>query len=514
MVDIDEKGQELVLRRIFATVLIVLGLAIAGAGIASGTIWRADEQVTATLPQDPEAPVVVAGGNVLATVNPNVTVTVTAPDADTPLVLAMGREADVRAWLGESPYEEVTGLTDWETLAVESSTDSTDATEDPSASEDSSGSGEPSEDPSGSGEPSEDVTDEGDAPAEATVPDPAGSDLWIEEVTDTGELTYEWSQVDGRWMMLVASDGSQPAPTVSMTWTREVTTPLMVPGMIIGGVIFLIGLVWLVIELLIRREERRARRRGTSADEAAPAVATTHEDGTPLTRRQIREAARTGTDSSSASAAAGAESATDAADEGTASAATPADATAADAGSWTAIISGAPDEARTAEADAEQETDAAPSPVSGATDLDDWVRSGRTGGEAGPVSTYESPAPGRGLEAEPTSGSGATTWRGTETDDQTEAEDRPRRWWRRRGKSETGADRSGAASASAVSPARPAEPSEGSTDDASEANPQASGASWRQTWGLSSDSDQPTDAQPAESDADADDRGDDEEVDR
>lgn len=245
MVDIDEKGQELVLRRIFATVLIVLGLAIAGAGIASGTIWRADEQVTATLPQDPDAPVVVAGGNVLATVNPNVTVTVSAPDADTPLVLAMGREADVRAWLGESPYEEVTGLTDWETLAVESSTDATDATEDPSASEDSSGSGEPSEDPSGSGEPSEDATDEGDAPAEATVPDPAGSDLWIEEVTDTGELTYEWSQVDGRWMMLVASDGSQPAPTVSMTWTREVTTPLMVPGMIIGGVIFLIGLVWL-----------------------------------------------------------------------------------------------------------------------------------------------------------------------------------------------------------------------------------------------------------------------------
>lgn len=502
------------LRRIFATVLIVLGLAIAGAGIASGTIWRADEVVTATLPQDPEVPVVVAGGNVLATVNPNVTVTVTAPDADTPLVLAMGREADVRSWLGNSPYEEVTGLTDWETLAVEQGTDpAEDASDDADATDDPSATDEPSE--SASAEPTEDATDDGgeEAAADATVPNPAGSDLWIEEVTDTGELTYDWSQVDGRWMMLVATDGTEPAPTVSMTWTREVTTPLMVPGMIVGGVVFLIGLVWLIIELLVHREERRARRRSADEDEAGPVVATTAEDGTPLTRRQIREAARAG--KGGTAAAAGAPASADSAEEAT-DGATEADATESQSpGDWTAIISGTPGEGNDYGTAPEQDADAAPSPAGGATDLDDWVRSGRTGGEAGPVSTYESPAPGRGLGAEHTSTPGVT-WRGTgDQADGSEGEERPRRWWQRRAKTEAGAEQPGAgAASSAAPPEEPAESGAGGPDEASEANPQASGASWRQTWGLSPETDQNGDAQGAGSAADADDHDDDEEADR
>lgn len=497
--------------------LIVLGLAIAGAGIAAGTIWRADEVVTATLPQDPEAPVVVAGGNVLATVNPNVTVTVTAPDADTPLVLAMGRESDVRAWLGDSPYEEVTGLTDWETLTVEEGADAgedADATEDPSATEDASATEDPSE--SGSAEPTDDGAE--DAPADATVPNPAGSDLWIEEVTDTGELTYDWSQVDGRWMMLVATDGTEPAPTVSMTWTREVTTPLMVPGMIVGGVVFLIGLVWLIIELLVHREERRARRRSAEEDEVAPAVATTDEEGRPLTRRELREAARAKKGGSTA-AVADAPATAGSADEATG--ASEAEGTGTQApGDWTAIISGTADQGPDSGAATEQDADAATSPTGGATDLDDWVRSGRTGGEAGPVSTYESPAPGRGLGADQTSTSGVT-WRGTETGDRadgSEGEERPRRWWQRRGrteaKAEQKAEQSAAGASSATQPAEPAEPGAGGTDETSEANPQASGASWRQTWGLSPETEQNGDAQVAESAADARDRDDDEEVDR
>src|SRR5699024_2677152 len=120
---------------------------------------------------------------------------------------------------------------------------------------------------------------------------PAGSDLWIEQVTGQGELSYDWNQVDGRWMMLVASDGEHPAPTVSMTWTRNVATPLVLPLIIAGGVVFLIGLVWLIVELLVLREERRAKAAADRAEEA-PEVPTTDADGNPLTRRQIREAAR------------------------------------------------------------------------------------------------------------------------------------------------------------------------------------------------------------------------------
>src|SRR5699024_12427570 len=81
--------------------------------------------------------------------------------------------------------------------------------------------------------------------------------LFRSQVTGKGELTYDWNQVDGRWMMLVASDGSHPAPTVSMTWNRNVATPLVLPLIIAGAVVFLIGLVWLIVELLVLVEVRR-----------------------------------------------------------------------------------------------------------------------------------------------------------------------------------------------------------------------------------------------------------------
>src|SRR5699024_10788872 len=110
-----------------------------------GTIWRADDTVTATLPQQPEVPVVVAGGNVLATVNPDVTITVTGQDPETELVLAMGRESDVRAWLGEAPYLEVTGLQDWDTLAVQQ--EATTPSEEPSEEPTDQAGEEPTEEP-------------------------------------------------------------------------------------------------------------------------------------------------------------------------------------------------------------------------------------------------------------------------------------------------------------------------------------------------------------------------------
>lgn len=523
------------LRRIFAIVLIVLGLGTAGAALASGTIWRPAEVVTATLPQEPDVPVVVAGGNVLATVNPNVTVTLTAPDADTPLVLAMGREADVRAWLDGSPYEEVTGLTDWETLAVAQGPAES---EEPSATEDASATDDESATDDASAEPTEDATgDEGaeDTPADATVPDPAGSDLWIEEVTGTGELTYDWSQVEGRWMMLVATDGTEPAPDVSMTWTREVTTPLVVPGLIVGGVLFLIGLVWLIVELLVHREERRARRARSadSGEEQTPVVPTTAEDGTPLTRREIREAAR------AAARKGGAPSATSATAPSAEDTSTPGTGAADEEApsDWSAIISG---QAADGSADSDQPRAGTEPPQepgqtgqteqtgegestaagSGATDLDEWVRSGRTGDEAGPVSTYESPAPGRGLGAEP-AGDLGRTWEGTPTSGDETAPDetpseaadaaagQPRRWWQRRKRKDAGARAARPTHGSApVANDDPADDHSGgdagqASDAVDEPNPQASGASWRQTWGLTTAvSPQPADAEPDRTETD------------
>lgn len=274
-------------RRIFAIVLIVLGLCTIGAAVASGTIWRPADQVTLTLPGTPDVPVVVTAPGVLNAVDNDVDVRIVGATAQTPLVLAMAPDTDVNAWVGDSPHWEVTGLADWETLSYTDSRDQADEpTEeptdaDPSATESAS----PSESASATEAPAE-----GEEPEEATVPDPRGSDLWVEQVTGTGSLEYSWTAVPGRWMMLVAADGTEAAPQIELTWDRPVTTPFVLPGVILGGVLLLLGLTLLVMQLLVDREHRRSRTLGTAAVTTAaaePAVAPVDGDR-PLTRREIR----------------------------------------------------------------------------------------------------------------------------------------------------------------------------------------------------------------------------------
>ncbi|WP_159619484.1 hypothetical protein [Ruania rhizosphaerae] len=461
------------LGRIFAILLIVLGLGTAAAGIASGTVWRPDETVTATLPQEPEAPVVLARTHVLATVNPDVTVTVTGPDEDTPLVLVMGRTAEVHAWLDGADAVEITGLTSWETLRV---ADGDAASEEPTTDETTSPSTDDAvESESPSPEESESPTEEDEeAEAASTVPNPAGSDLWIEELTGTGELTYEWTQVEGDWTMLVATDGTEPAPAVSLTWDREVTTPLMIPGIVVGSVLFLIGAVWLTILLLMAREEKRARKRAQSSDEDSTSTTTTTltaVDGTTLTRRQLREAERAEARRSHG---------------------------------------GAGDTADAAESSAghDDEPDTADEP-DGAGDLDAWVRGGAS--EQAPDDDVDHPD-----SAKDTNDTNDASSETTPEEEQTGQLPIRRQWWRRRrsdapeaaaGEDENengsslrqpsswGAPTIGAAGTSEEAGSQyrveRAEPADETKAD--ETNAQASGASWRQTWGLGTTTPEPAD---------------------
>ena len=87
------------IRRLIAIVLIVLGLGTLGAGIASGTVWKPDALVTVPLPAQPTENYVVSDPGVLTIVNPTVKVHVIAEDPETPVFLAMGRTADVAAWV-------------------------------------------------------------------------------------------------------------------------------------------------------------------------------------------------------------------------------------------------------------------------------------------------------------------------------------------------------------------------------------------------------------------------------
>src|SRR5699024_3243838 len=100
-----------------------------------------------------------------------------------------------------------------------------------------------------------------------------------------------------------------------------------------------------------------------------------------------------------------------------------------------------------------------------------------------------------------------------------EPADKPRRWWQRRKRADAGTTGSADAEGAATAPERTPEPTGDSDAGAGpastavdEPNPQASGASWRQTWGLSGtagpspqppdeDNEQP-EADPARTDTD------------
>lgn len=203
------------LQRILGGVLVLLGLAAAALGVASATIWRDTDTVVATATPTGDGTFVVTDPGVLGLVGGDVTVSATVPEGQK-VTLAVGRDVDVAGWVGNDPYTRVTGLSDWDSLAVTA--------------------GEPADAEAGTNEPPE------------SGPDPAGSDMWVAEASDENSVTLRWSDRPGRWTLLAAGvgEGAQ-APTLELTWPRTVSTPYLWPGVGVGAALVLVGAVLLVV---------------------------------------------------------------------------------------------------------------------------------------------------------------------------------------------------------------------------------------------------------------------------
>lgn len=283
------------LQRLIAAVLGVLGVAAIGLGVASATVWRADDPLVATAEPGGDTRTLVTDPGVLELAGDPVTVTVRAEGA--PVVLAVGRDSDVTAWVGSDPYARVTGLSDWHTLATTAGEDPA-ATPDPSATatEEADAAAAPS--PSASG---------GATDGAATAADPTGNDMWVVEVTGDETATLEWPAQEGRWSLLAVSLGDA-APVLDLSWPQTVTTPWLWPGVALGVLLLAVAAVLLVRILRQRREGPDAGwtdvSTGTLATVPLPATAGspgvgmpagavpvgTVTPGAPLTRRQLREA--------------------------------------------------------------------------------------------------------------------------------------------------------------------------------------------------------------------------------
>lgn len=190
-----------------AVALVLLGLLTLLAGIGQKTIWAPAETVTATAPADSKAAPLTVIDHKLRTVEGG-TVTIKVKGEGS-FLLAAGRPDDVDAWVGKTAHNTVTGVSDDKKALQVERTD-----------------------------------------GEATAPTPAGSDLWVSTETASSELEYTWSApADGDWSLLLASDGTKPAPSsISMTFPNDTSTPWAVPLMVLGGLLMIAGAALLVLK--------------------------------------------------------------------------------------------------------------------------------------------------------------------------------------------------------------------------------------------------------------------------
>jgi hypothetical protein len=222
---------------LLGSILIILGLAAAGLGVASATVWRESDSVVATATPRGDGTLVVTDPGVLELVGSDVTVVASVP-GDGKVTVAVGRDIDVVGWVGVDHYTRVTGLTDWTTLAT--------AAEEPEIPAPAEGA---------------------EAPTPGVGADPAGNDMWVAQATDEGSVTLRWTDRPGRWSLLAAGVGEDAqAPTLELTWPRTPATPWLWPGVGVGAVLLVAGLA----VLLLRRKPRAATADGPGSQDAGP----------------------------------------------------------------------------------------------------------------------------------------------------------------------------------------------------------------------------------------------------
>ncbi len=215
-------------RRTLAILLAAIGVAAIVLGVLSATAWRASNVVAMSTPERPAAPVLVTDPGVLDLMPGDVEITATA-DAEQPVTLVIARTEEVAAWVGASPHTKVAGAADWETLAVEDV-------------------------PLGEG-------------GTETVPTVSDVDGWPVERAEDGTVTTTWADQPGRWSALAVTDGTGSAPELSLSWQREVATPWLWPGIVLGVLLLAGGLTLYVLDG--RRRRRRAARQQELGERAS-----------------------------------------------------------------------------------------------------------------------------------------------------------------------------------------------------------------------------------------------------
>lgn len=209
------------LKKLLSIILMIVGAAVLVFGVLSGTVLKPETTVTLSTPANAGANYITVAPEVLRLVNDSVKINAKSSDGGE-VALIVARSADITGWLGETPSVGITGASDWETLTVAKNKvapASNDAAEEAADSKETKAE-----------EPAQSITD---------------SDMWTSVVTGKGNVNLDLDGMKQGMQLLVApvDAAAKSAPVVSLTWDREVLTPLMMPAILSGLVLILAGAV-------------------------------------------------------------------------------------------------------------------------------------------------------------------------------------------------------------------------------------------------------------------------------
>jgi len=201
-------------------------------GIAQRTVFLEPGSSTLSATVKGDAPFTVIEPSALTAHPGGQTISVSGSDD---VFLAYGRTADVKAWVGGDAHTNIRHKDGSGTLSTKAIAEAQPAASPPA------------------GAPAEES-------AKPDAANPADSDLWLGEFTAKKSLTTTVSVPDGI-SVLVASDGTAPAPShIRLSWAADNSTPMAGPLIVGGAILLLIGLVVYLLALLHLRRSRGPRR--------------------------------------------------------------------------------------------------------------------------------------------------------------------------------------------------------------------------------------------------------------
>ena len=230
------------MRFALAIVAFIAAAVMIGFGIAQRTVLLEPDRVSMATEIEGKAAYTVIEPDALGAHPGKQTLTISGADT---VFVSYGRSSDVAAWIGDSPY-----------VAVHYDAEAEQFTDEVVVSE-------PVDDDSSTSDgatpaPAE-GTAEGGAPADP-ADSPAGSDLWLDEFSAENTVTTTIDVPDDI-SVLVASDGTAPAPTdLEIAWPLDNSTPWAGPLIVGGALVFLGGIALLISGFAHHRRSRGPRR--------------------------------------------------------------------------------------------------------------------------------------------------------------------------------------------------------------------------------------------------------------